>query len=332
MNEKSLVVLDNYDIEPKNLKRVRGVYYIETGTGMFLLNEYTNSKGRLELLEKMQQYIEDKGHQTDLVVRNKNDELMTQGPDGGFYILKKWFAHKECEADKIDDLVKVTVEMAKIHADTERMEGVIAEETIFQKGNNLVNLMRKHSRELQLTARYIDRAKNKREFEYQLKEGINRYYEQALRAEQYLAGTSYLKLLDKAYEKKSLCHGNVRHHNALIIKDYAVIINYIKAACDLQIVDFYKFFKKVMEKNNWNISFAKQLVEAYDKNRFVSDEEWKVFAALLLYPERFWKVANNYLNSGKAWLSEKNKEKLRMFLAQETGRGRVVEEFASLFR
>ncbi|MCR5835556.1 MAG: hypothetical protein K6G88_03530 [Lachnospiraceae bacterium] len=73
-------------------------------------------------------------------------------------------------------------------------------------------------------------------------------------------------------------------------------------------------------------------MEAYDKNRFVSDEEWKVFAALLLYPERFWKVANNYLNSGKAWLSEKNKEKLRMFLAQETGRGRVVEEFASLFR
>ncbi|MBE5957329.1 MAG: hypothetical protein E7254_00495 [Lachnospiraceae bacterium] len=329
MNEKSLVVLEDYDIRVKNYRRVRGFYHCETDKGMYLLKEYTNSKGRLELLEKIQKYIEDKGHRTDLVVRNNNNELMTQGPDGGFYILKRWYEHRECEVEQIEDLCKGVGELAAIHSDCSRLEEIIPQEMIFQQGADVEQLMHRHSKELLMTSRYIDRAKNKRAFEYELKAGIDEYYEQAVAAEKYLDKLDYGKLFARAGASKMLCHGNVRPHNILMTKTDAVIVNYIRAVCDIQIVDFYKLFKKVMEKNGWNLDTARKLVKAYDENREVSREEWELFVALLIYPERFWKVANNYINSGKAWLSEKNKEKLKMFIEQEPKRRLVVSEFVN---
>ena len=43
----------------------------------------------------------------------------------------------------------------------------------------------------------------------------------------------------------------------------------------------------------------------------MSQEENRILKIMLMYPEKFWKVVNQYYNSNKSWIPDKNVEKLR---------------------
>ena len=51
----------------------------------------------------------------------------------------------------------------------------------------------------------------------------------------------------------------------------------------------------------------------------------KYLYVYLAYPEKFWKIANRYYNSHKAWLSGRNIEKLEKVVAQEDAREQFLK-------
>lgn len=328
MNEKALPVLEQYDFKIKGTKRVRGSYYCETDKGLMLLKEYDNSKGKLEILEKLANHLEECGMVTDRVFRNKEGELISQGPDGGFYILKKWYEHRESEPEDEDDIVKGAGALARLHTHTKDLRGVFSEEDIIPQGRDFRETFKKHNREILKVKRYVEKLKNKSDFEFDLKREIDIYYEQALLAEKSLNADEYEKLARKALENKTLCHGNSQYHNIIMVGEIPVIVNFIRININLQIYDLYIYLKKCMEKNDWDIALADKILEKYQKINSISNEEMEILKVLFVYPEKFWKIVNSYYNSNKAWLSEKNKEKLEKFRQQKNQR----EEFLVQFR
>ena len=48
MNEKGLVVLEQYELEVRNARRGRGSFLVDTDRGLKLLTEYSGTEGRLE--------------------------------------------------------------------------------------------------------------------------------------------------------------------------------------------------------------------------------------------------------------------------------------------
>ena len=121
-------------------------------------------------------------------------------------------------------------------------------------------------------------------------------------------------------EKGRLCHGDFQHHNILFTGEGMTVINYEKCMQDIQIRDFYLFFRKVMEKNGWNPSVGEQLLSGYTAVRPIEEQELRQFGLRLAYPEKFRKVVSYYYNSGKSWIPGKNREKLERLLAQEEAR------------
>jgi hypothetical protein len=49
----------------------------------------------------------------------------------------------------------------------------------------------------------------------------------------------------------------------------------------------------------------------------------------LLFPEKFWKIANHYYNTHKAWISGRDIEKLDKVIAQEENRIKFLENLFS---
>lgn len=58
----------------------------------------------------------------------------------------------------------------------------------------------------------------------------------------------------------------------------------------------------------------------------MEDSEKTVLYAMLLYPEKYWKLVNFYYNSRKSWMSSKNLEKLLKIRGQEEQRTRFLKE------
>ena len=114
-----------------------------------------------------------------------------------------------------------------------------------------------------------------------------------------------------------LCHGDFQHHNALVYDERVYIINFEKYVVDHPMRDFSLFFRKVMEKNNWKEEIGQLMLQSYQRQKPLSEEDRIQLYCRLSYPEKFRKIVNFYYGSSKVWIPDKNMEKLDKILKQE---------------
>lgn len=65
-----------------------------------------------------------------------------------------------------------------------------------------------------------------------------------------------------------------------------------------------------MEKNNWETSIGEAALNGYEKQMSLGEEGNRFLYVMLRYPEKYWKLLNQYYNRKKSWLSGRNMEKL----------------------
>ena len=122
-----------------------------------------------------------------------------------------------------------------------------------------------------------------------------------------------------------MLHGDYNYHNVMILPENEVITNFERMRIGIQVDDLYYLLRKVMEKNNWNTGLGMDLICAYDRVRRLTAVELNYLYLYMAYPEKFWKIANRYYNTHKAWVSGRNIEKLEKFIRQEDERERFLE-------
>lgn len=108
------------------------------------------------------------------------------------------------------------------------------------------------------------------------------------------------------------------------------MVNFQHFEINVQVNDICLFLRKIMEKQNWNGRLAARMLEAYERELALSEQERFYLAVSLYYPEKVWKLIHHYYNSNKAWVPEKSTEKLRIFLEQDERRKRMIRELFSV--
>ena len=58
---------------------------------------------------------------------------------------------------------------------------------------------------------------------------------------------------------------------------------------------------KVLKRVDWDINFAKSILEAYQSVSKLKEEEYKVLYAYLQFPQRYWRLANRYYYNEVNW-------------------------------
>ena len=106
-------------------------------------------------------------------------------------------------------------------------------------------------------------------------------------------------------------------HNVLILKSKTAVTGFSPWCFGIQIGDLYHFMRKILEKSGWNINLAEEMLKTYHRIRPISAEEWENLKIRFTYPEKFWKLSNYYYTHNKAWISEKNTEKLQALIRQK---------------
>lgn len=92
--------------------------------------------------------------------------------------------------------------------------------------------------------------------------------------------------------------------------------NFDKWNYDIQMADLYQFMRKILEKHDWDIRLGQKMLQAYEQVRPITKEEFENLRVRFAYPEKYWKLANYYYTHNKAWISQKNVEKLNKLTNQ----------------
>ena len=76
--------------------------------------------------------------------------------------------------------------------------------------------------------------------------------------------------------------------------------------------------------NDWRLGDG--MLNAYSAIHPLTRSETEYLKIRLIYPEKFWKIANSYYCMNKAWISVKNTEKLKTAIKQTEEKKMFLKE------
>jgi len=310
VNDRAVSLLENYEIEVLKTRKGRGAIICETNQGEYIFKEYFGMTEKLMFQNQLLHQMKEKCPvMTEEMIPTKEGELYVTDGDGIHYILKTNFNGRECNIKDMGEIKSAISTLATLH---ESM--VVDKEENELPYCDLSKEYEKHNKELRRVRNFLKKKSQKTEFERYLTSHYDYFLEQA---EEVQKQWSEYAFLPEDEEKITICHGDYQYHNIIRMNEKTAVINFEKWVADDPIRDLYFFLRKILEKNNWNVNLGDSLLEAYSKERPIGARSHVNLYYRFAYPEKFWKIVNFYYNSRKAWIPEKNIEKLQKVVEQE---------------
>ena len=331
MNERSLEVLEQYDLEVQDVFHGRGSFICRTDKGRKLLYPFNGSENRAALLYSLQMNRKESGERfVDIPLKNKEEEFVSEDMYGNRFILKDWVEMPEWDINDIKQLSLATKGLAVFHK-AFRLKGneVSAFEKFTEKAESFSSMVEKRNREISKVYKYIRLKNNKTDFEFSFLRVADFFLEQGRNVAKELENGVCDRLLAEAKEKGIFGHGDFSQHEVILFDGQAHVIHPEHFVCLVQTEDLAHIMRKVLEKNDWDINTGMAMIEAYDKEKTLSEDEKRFLYLRLSYPEKFRKLANRYYNSKKTWIAVRQEEKLARLIEQDKKKSMFLEEISN---
>ena len=327
MNEKSLEVLEQYELNIYRINRGRGGMIISTGDGTKLLLECQKSDKYYEREDTITGLLVGQGiNNTDTYMRNNKGEMFVNDSEGRRYVLKNWYDGRECNVSDAHDISTAVNSLARLHIALNQVSKNYKDKLSFNYNTqDIKTVYTRHARELKMAFNYLKNKNNKSEFEQLAYKNIQSFYDEAMEAVSLFGRDNIMERIQQISELGQISHGSFNYHNIIMLKESCAITNFDKYKNECQISDLYQFMRKILEKCDWNIKCAYSIIEKYDSIRHINDEDMQLLSVMFAFPEKFWKIINYYINSNKAWIPPKSLEKLERAVMQNDRRRLFVK-------
>ncbi|MDE6314227.1 MAG: CotS family spore coat protein [Lachnospiraceae bacterium] len=327
MNEKGISVLEEYPLEVYSVRKGRGILIADTSEGLKKLVEFKGMPGHADFQNQVQEKLwEQAGIKTDRFVKNRDNQLITIDKDGRKYVLKEHVQGSECDLKSEQDIIVLVQNLARLHKHLRLRENLQQPPEFFSR-QLLEEEFEKHNRELRKIRKFIRKRSSNSDFENRFLKEFELFYSQGEEALELLKKSDGKRLTEESILQGLICHGDYNYHNVLLEKKGSVTVNFEKCHVGIQMEDLYHFMRKILEKNNWDIRLGRRIFTEYSNVRSISRAERENLYIRLKYPEKFWKLANQYYNSNKAWISGKTIEKLEITAAQNQHKQEFLWKF-----
>ncbi|MBE5943577.1 MAG: hypothetical protein E7258_01525 [Lachnospiraceae bacterium] len=324
MSDKMSEVFDAYDMEIYQTTRGRGAILLKTDKGLYQLKSLDVNESRLNAEYIFKEKLCEKGFDTiDRCIKNKDDELVTTDRYGNPYVLRQYFYGKECNITKQEEIGIAVDNLARLHlACKETFSSTESDVHIRANGD-----FRRRNRELKRIRNFVGKQKSRKEFEDLYIKAFDYFYDKALVCQE--KGTPFFTMDMSSHI--GYCHGTYNHHSVLINRDEENEINVGTISFDKfyvgnQLTDLYHFMRKAVEKNKYSSQFMEEILDRYHCICPLSQEDVEYIYILYSYPEKFYKISNQYINSTKNWISPKMIEKLTKLMEDEQDKENILKE------
>lgn len=313
MYDYGLGTLAQYELTADRSARTRGALLCYTSQGVLILREFHGSEKKLKKQQELLLHLRECGMNVDYFRQNIHENLISKDKDQQTFTLQHWYEGRECDTKFRDDILKSVRTLARLHI-LMKMEPV--EE---YRERSLRDEYLRHNQELRKIRKFIRKKGAVCVFEKEYLASVEWFLQRAQCALELLDETGYDTLRETAWKEGQVCHGEYNQHNVLMLKgenEATAVTNFGHWHFDIQMSDLYRFMRKILEKYNWNLSLAQEMLKEYHRIRPISRAEWQNLKVRFTYPEKYWKLANHYYSHKKVWISEKNVEKLQNLISQ----------------
>ncbi len=290
-----------FDIKIETIKANKGVYYVKTNKGERCLKRINYGPQKLLFVYGAKEHLVKNGFgNLDRYYLNVNDEPYALVNED-LYTLSEWLEGRECDFRNIDEVKIAAKTLAGMH---EASKGYDPPENSKLKSDlgRWPHLMEKRTKSLDKMKDIIRKKNIKNDFDMIYLKSMEFYRDLGKQALQTLKESNYYELCMVAEQEKTFCHHDFTYHNIIIDnneKPHIIDFDYCKR--EVRTFDISNFMIKVLKRVDWNIDFAKAIIEAYNSVCKLRDDEYKVLYAYLQFPQRYWRLANRYYYNEVNW-------------------------------
>ena len=231
--------------------------------------------------------------------------------------MREWHEGRECDVRELSEVEEAVRALAFLHRN---FQTTPEKETEKFREESLETELRRKNAELRRVRKFIRSRRRKTEFEQEFLNHFERFYEEAEKALEEAGSGKIRALFERSLTEGILCHGDYNQHHVLLSREGTALTDFGHCHFGVRTGDLARFFRKILEKQNWDKVYGNAMLREYSRVRPLSEEEREDFRVRLSYPEKFWKLADHYYGSRKSWIPEKNVEKLKSLIRQQDQR------------
>ena len=299
MYNQTEAILAQYELEIRQITKGRGTYICDTDKGMKLLSPFRGSPNKGAWLRQYLQQVWSMGFEVEQIELNKNGEAVTiDEVTGEGFIIKDKIMGTELSTAHLGEILEVAEVLARYHSVAERIcvEQMMEGQESSMGMLDVTDSRARHYKELIKVRNYIRSRKKKQEFERLY---MTHFANMLQSAEKSMEVLTKLSIENAPH---IVGHGDCNQHNLLWTQQGWRMVNFENAVYSWPVWDLANYIRKMLEKNGWDEELGIELVQAYDRARPLDEVEYLQLYGLLLFPEKFWKITNHYMNSNKAWI------------------------------
>lgn len=315
------IALDQYDLEIRKMSKGRGAYICDTDRGVKALVPFKGSETRAETIRFVLMYMLENGMEVEQIDLTKDGKVISEDDMPIKYLLKNYQKGVECNPNDMEDIYEAAALLGRIHCITKECD-IEPPDFMNNCKNKVLEDTKRHNKELVKIRNFVKNRKQKNEFEILFWNRFKLFFDHAL-----LSTECQDSVI--AYPPNIWCHGDYNYHNVIRTKEGLVPVNFESMEWNMGITDLTNFMRKILEKNSWDIRVGENIIEAYERENVLKEDEKRLLGYMLLYPEKFWKVANHYYNRHKAWISGRDIEKLEKVIEQEDAKISFLQKIFS---
>ncbi|MCY6958744.1 CotS family spore coat protein [Clostridium brassicae] len=320
-----------FNIRIESIKPNKGVYFLKTNDGMKCLKRINYGIQKLYFVYGAKEHLIKNGFKYvdkyDLNIEGEPYALVNED----IYTLSEWLEGRECDFHEDNDIVMASKTLAKMHIAS---KGYDPPENSKLKSDlgRWPRLMAKRIKALDKMRDMSRKKGRKGDFDFTYIKSVEFYKELGKRALNVLNDSDYMNICKIAEEDKSFCHHDYTYHNIIIDGNSDVnVIDFDYCKREIRTYDISNFMIKVLKRRDWNMDCASLIIDAYNEISPLSKEEYRILFAFLLFPQRFWRLANRYYYNEVNWATNTFNKKIQALINEQEQYIKFIENFKKAY-
>lgn len=320
-----------FDIKIENIKPNKGVYLLKTDKGTKCLKKINYGTQKLLFVYGAKEHLLKNGFpKVDRYCLNVDGSPYALVNED-IYTLSEWLEGRECDFRSKEDLVKAAKSLAYLHIASKGYEPPENSKLKTDLGR-WPNLMEKRVRSFDKMRDMIRKKGNKTKFDLNYMKTIQFYKDLGKVAMSVLEDSQYMDLCRIAEEEKGFCHHDFTYHNIIIdTEDCVNVIDFDYCKREIRTYDISAFMIKVLKRVDWNMEYAELIIKSYNEVSPLKEEEYRTLFAFLLFPQRFWRLANRYYYNEVNWPLNTFNNKLEELISEQEKYIKFIDSFKEMY-
>lgn len=302
MMVREIEISTQFGFEIKSLTPKKGVYLMETNKGRKCLKKINYNVSKLMYIHEAKEHIVNNGfNNIDRFNIAEKENVPYAVVNEDIYIVTDWIEGRECNFREEEDLKVASSTLAQFHLKARNFDP--REEIKLRTDiGRYTTTIEKRSAMLGKMKNIARKKRKKSDFDITYLSNLEFYQELAKRAIKELNVDSYARVCEDSLKDKVLAHHDFAYHNIIIDEEknpHIIDFDYCKS--EMQIYDLATLCIKSLKRLDWNPKIFTNILEAYNSVREINKDEINVLKTLLIFPQRFWRVANRYYYKEASW-------------------------------